>query len=353
MGLFSKKKYADTIYYGGTIYTMDEDYPIAEAVAVKDSKIIAVGDFQPVADNLQNNDTVLYDLKNKYMTPGLIDIGCDITPLYLRDLAKKQNEEAEAERKALEEAGLDEEEIEEAEEDSFNEEALPDDFLESPDSELEPAKPEVDALEKALYIRGITTILNLEHSSQGDDYFKNLLMERWQNGSLKQRYFGSVNISRMIDIGLLVYFLEQKRTICNELEGYINVCHVDLNFSSDETAANYMSQEYIEAVSDELAQHNFNVRYVPSDADSAESASRISSDMRDSYKRLSFIVSGDNQEISSLDYYTVEAARALGASKILGSIEEGKYADFAIFESDPLKGFGPAKTIFAGKEIIF
>jgi hypothetical protein len=39
---------ADTIYYGGTIITVNDRQPTAEAVAVKDGKFIAVGDKKDV-----------------------------------------------------------------------------------------------------------------------------------------------------------------------------------------------------------------------------------------------------------------------------------------------------------------
>ena len=37
------EKQADTIYFGGTIITMDDDRPEVEAIAVADGRIIATG----------------------------------------------------------------------------------------------------------------------------------------------------------------------------------------------------------------------------------------------------------------------------------------------------------------------
>ena len=38
---------ADTIYYGGTIITVNDQQPTAEAVAFRDGKLIAIGDKMP------------------------------------------------------------------------------------------------------------------------------------------------------------------------------------------------------------------------------------------------------------------------------------------------------------------
>ncbi len=64
---------AETIYHGGTILTMNGDSPAyAEAVAVKDGKIVFVGN---VADalRLKGESTQVRDLAGKAMLPGFVD----------------------------------------------------------------------------------------------------------------------------------------------------------------------------------------------------------------------------------------------------------------------------------------
>ncbi|MFA5010716.1 MAG: amidohydrolase family protein [Ignavibacteria bacterium] len=63
---------ADAIYFGGDIITIEDSSPHAEAVAVKDGKIIAVGKKHDVFKH-KVNATVLYDLEGKTLMPGLID----------------------------------------------------------------------------------------------------------------------------------------------------------------------------------------------------------------------------------------------------------------------------------------
>lgn len=63
---------ADTIYTGGPIITIHEAEPRAEAVAVKDGTIIAVGALAEVLSH-QGDNTQLYDLDGRTMLPGFVD----------------------------------------------------------------------------------------------------------------------------------------------------------------------------------------------------------------------------------------------------------------------------------------
>jgi|GEM_PF-6505448 len=69
MGLFSKKKYADTIFIHGTVETMDPDFPEAEAIAVKDGTVLALGDEEDVRA-FENRDTETVDLEGACVVPG-------------------------------------------------------------------------------------------------------------------------------------------------------------------------------------------------------------------------------------------------------------------------------------------
>jgi len=63
---------ADAIYHGGDIVTIDDNNPTAEAVAVKDGKIIGVGKKDDVF-NFKGDATKVIDLKGKTLVPGFID----------------------------------------------------------------------------------------------------------------------------------------------------------------------------------------------------------------------------------------------------------------------------------------
>jgi predicted amidohydrolase YtcJ len=65
-------KFADAIYHGGPVVTVDDKTGTVEALAVKDGKILAVGK-KSVVLKLRGPKTELVDLKGKTLTPGFID----------------------------------------------------------------------------------------------------------------------------------------------------------------------------------------------------------------------------------------------------------------------------------------
>lgn len=62
----------DLVILNGHVITVDDQFSIAEAVAVKDSKIIAVGDSNEVKA-LIGQDTQVLNLQKKTMLPGIVD----------------------------------------------------------------------------------------------------------------------------------------------------------------------------------------------------------------------------------------------------------------------------------------
>ena len=64
---------ADAIYINGNIYTVDKDFSVVSAIAVKDGKILYVGeDTEAIADFASVNTTVV-DLEGRTVIPGLIE----------------------------------------------------------------------------------------------------------------------------------------------------------------------------------------------------------------------------------------------------------------------------------------
>ena len=66
------KEVAATIYTGGTIITVNEAQPTAGAIAVKDGKILAVGDEAGIL-KFKGDATEVVNLGGKTMLPGFID----------------------------------------------------------------------------------------------------------------------------------------------------------------------------------------------------------------------------------------------------------------------------------------
>ena len=63
---------ADSVYINGNIYTVDEDFSTATAMAVKDDRILYVGD-QAGAEAYVGAGTEVTDLNGKTVLPGLIE----------------------------------------------------------------------------------------------------------------------------------------------------------------------------------------------------------------------------------------------------------------------------------------
>jgi predicted amidohydrolase YtcJ len=64
--------FADAVYHNGKILTVDERFSIAQALAVRDGKIMAVGSNAEIL-NLAGPKTQRLDLKGKTVLPGFID----------------------------------------------------------------------------------------------------------------------------------------------------------------------------------------------------------------------------------------------------------------------------------------
>ena len=64
---------ADTIYVGGDIVTVNDAIPRAEALAVKDGKILAVGARADIEEMHKGAATRIVDLAGKTLLPGFLD----------------------------------------------------------------------------------------------------------------------------------------------------------------------------------------------------------------------------------------------------------------------------------------
>ncbi len=68
----NKFQYADMVMINGTIITMDERLPNAEAIAVKGDTILDVGWNRKIKKYISDSTEVI-DLKGQFTIPGLID----------------------------------------------------------------------------------------------------------------------------------------------------------------------------------------------------------------------------------------------------------------------------------------
>ena len=64
---------ADTIYAGGDIVTISDLHPTAEALAVKNGRILAVGARSEIEASHRGGDTTIVELDGRTLLPGFID----------------------------------------------------------------------------------------------------------------------------------------------------------------------------------------------------------------------------------------------------------------------------------------
>lgn len=347
-GFFRKKEFADIIYMNGHIYTQDPEFPWASAVACKDDRVMAVGDFDGM-DEITGDDTEVIDLDGKYMFPGFIeahgtpvldafrehylaiDSEWDIEPII--DLLSDYVEECENDvifgygfnEKILERfetpesahAALDEIESERpilllgisgvhcwvnslanamisqaAEEDAM-------DFL-TTNYILHVLNPlDFEEIEKTvqehgdkLTDKGITSFFNLG----APDYFTNLYMDSLLaaigegEGDIKQRFLGSTFINRPFNPQLILHRLMAAKTNCIELNNLITADFMHVEVSQD-TAPAPFSQEALDTICMEAAEKGFSLYIDAKDEPSHQMAVNTFAMLRSKgYKHPAFVL---------------------------------------------------------------
>ncbi len=88
-GCQNPKETPDSIYLNGKIYTVNDAQPWAEAIAIKDGKIIAVGSDEEISGTTGEN-TIVIDLEGKFVMPGLHDPHVHIEQAYKGEILGNQ-----------------------------------------------------------------------------------------------------------------------------------------------------------------------------------------------------------------------------------------------------------------------
>ena len=411
-GLFKKKTYADSVYRNGVLRTLDPETEDATAIAVKDGKVLRAGSEAEI-EPLIGPDTAVTDLAGRFLVPGFIDLNgtpaADVMEgSYLKLHPGLSAEEVAAMVDAWAAAHdpcefilaygwfSEEEELpaldgvcpgiplliigedsvgmrmnrtaqqmvkERAEAETFAVAVTPN-YVFNTIVALDYAEMAKKALTKAedYAKRGITSVLNLEVCTYFDNMYRNLLLEFFQAGLIKQRYFGSLPLKRMLTPMSVVYNLDRKRTACSELQGLVNFNTLLITAGSQEKDAIYMSEAYLKDMCATAADKGYSIRINAMDKPMVLQAMDALGGLSTSYKKAAFTVAFDEEvsEDEKADVYTGDiyecplegplplagsgeemltqktegAAWRLG-EHALGTLSEGKSADFAVFSVDP------------------
>ena len=411
-GLFKKKTYADSVFRNGRLYTLDPETEDAAAIACKDGKVLRAGSEDEIAP-LIGPDTQVTDLRGRFLVPGFIDLNgtpaADVMEgSYLKLHAGLSAEEVAA---MVEEWAAshdpcefilaygwfsEEEELpvldnacpgipllvigedsvsmrmnrtaqqmvkERAEAELFAVSVTPN-YVFNTIVALDYASMARKALAAAEEYakRGVTSVLNLENCTYFDNMYRNLLLEFFQAGLIKQRYFGSLPLKRMLTPMSVMYNLDRKHTSCSELQGLVNFNTLLITAGSQEKDAIHMSPAYLKDMCAAAADKGYSIRINAMDKPMVLQAMEALGSLSTSYKKAAFTVAFDEEvsvqekaDIYTGDVYecplegplpltgtgedmltqrTEEAAWRLG-EHALGTLTEGKSADFAVFSVDP------------------
>src|SRR4030042_4041659 len=76
-----KKEKADLVIINGKVLTIDKGNPMAEAVAVKGEKIMAVGTTKKISGLIGKETTKVIDASGRLVIPGFNDVHVHFGPL--------------------------------------------------------------------------------------------------------------------------------------------------------------------------------------------------------------------------------------------------------------------------------
>ena len=293
-GLFRKKEtFADKVFHNAHIYTMDSGLPWAEAVAVKDGKVLTVGNYEEM-QSIINEDTEVVDLDGKYMVPGFIDIHHSPVMKMMGDVVEDEEEEQEEEEAetrnifaSLDHAAVyeyaEDGEIDEwgAEEEDSEEEPAEDDTESTDEEEASEEEEEFEIIDEdgeldneteyyvdnseftekaaetleALSDHGFTTVLDLRTPNNVENEFTDSLIELYTEGKLNQRFFGALYINQPAPARLVKEVLNMRRTKCMEVGDMIRNEFLYVLLDSGEDRI--FPQDALEGIMEECADRGF------------------------------------------------------------------------------------------------
>lgn len=347
-GFFKRNVTADTIFMGGKIYTQDSDSPWAEAVACKDGRIIAAGDYEALR-NFEGKNTEFIDLENGVMLPGYIDTcghpvinafadyclylkpgNLEDTLAQISDYILEKGEssiifaygydenllkgmEPEETRECLDKISIDKPIIilgmsglhcwfntfalemvkAAAIEDKIDTVSLQYllSVLEPIDFDIIPERIPADMQKYSK--RGFTSVFDCGAPEFFASLYQNMMINLFHENTIKQRFYGSLLINRNITPAMVIKKLMQYRTNCVELDGLINFNTLKLVVDRTRNQ-NSLSNDFLKNLCMEAGDKGFNVHVDAIGKDAVfETIEAMESVISAGYKKISFTIAHD------------------------------------------------------------
>ena len=426
-GFFKKSETADTIFMGGKVFTQNSDLPWAEAVACKDGLVLAVGDYEDLTE-FEGKNTDIVDLEGGFMLPGYIDTcGHPVMNAFqdscrfladggLEDVMAQISEYTAKSENAgtIFAYGYDENILKDVEPEKVRtmlDEACPDkpavvlaksglhcfvntlaaDMIKAAAEEdettaitisyilgvLEPIDTEtipetVPEIIGKYCDRGFTSVFDCGAVDPFASQYQNFMVHLYQEDMLKQRFYGSLLVTRDVNPGGIMRILSRLKTTCAELNGHIDFKTLKLVLEGEEENLS-ITDEVLSELCVDAGDKGFNIHIDALGEDAVDAAMDAMSAARSAgYKKNALVLAHDEvsdpQELKdscyhldiaespctlqpdddwlciesaksveeAVDMLTVNAALLLGIGNDFGSIEKGKHADFVIFDENPL-----------------
>lgn len=357
--LFKKSNTADSVFHNGHIFTNDPDFPWASAVACKDGKVLAVGEYEAMSD-ICSTETEVVDLGGKYMFPGFIDIHdtpalAAFDDLYLKidpvwdldtvlgsisdysmdndeldilfaygyneHILEDYDDETEI-HNLLDEVVADRPIIvlgidgfhcwlntvayqtvtESMEEDCINY-ATPEYILNvlSP-FDFDQVQESVSNVSEDLLDKGFTTVFNMYSPNYFDVLYQDTLLTLAGEGLLKHKLIGSLLVNRPINKEAILRQLLENRTNCIEIASTIAFTFLKIELSKDENLS-YFSQEALLEICLAASDQGFHIHLDALDKESLEKAYTVFNTVRSKgYKKNTLVIATD----AVLDFAVME-----------------------------------------------
>lgn len=425
--LFKKNNIADSLYYNGHIFTNDTEFPWASAVACKDGKILAVGDYEAM-EELQGEETEAVDLSGKYLFPGFIDVHdtpaltafddlyLKIDPVWDLDtvLGNLANYATEYDhRDILFAYGYNEHILTDYQDEadihhlldeidhqrpvivlgidgfhcwlnsmayemvcnSMEEDCI---TVASPwyilnvlsPFDYEEVQENVATVSADLLDKGFTTVFNMYSPNYFDTLYQDTLLAMAGEGLLKHKLIGSLFINRPISKNAILHLLMENRTNCIEISSTIDFSFLKIEVSDDEQSS-FFTQEDLTNICLAACDQGFHIHMDALDSVALEKSYTALDAVRcKGYKKNALVIASDatlpagvletfefsdtitttwstdflNQSVfgrvasveEAISNLTDKAAELLGNGNSLGKVQQGKKADFTVFDENPL-----------------